>query len=381
MDVRALAAQVNDNLEQAARKARRDFFSKFLSGRLLDRIALGHTRSDQAETVLYRFLRGSGTAGLAGIRPRTEDGLVRPLVAVDRSDVIEFLAGRSIRWREDFTNSSVAFARNRIRHELLPGLSREWNPALVETLANTADWAFEEEAYWKREIDRLAAEILTVRRSSVLLPAGELTRLPRAAARRLVRRMVEMVKGDARGIGFQHVESVISLASREEGHGQVQIPGLSAFRSFEWIRLALPPQDALSERLWTAAASVPATVALPGGESSLVLDLVENFGLTHRGDSRYTGSEDWLEWERLTKPLAVRLWRPGDQYQRAGHGRQERLKVLFQEARIPLWERGMWPVLTCGGRIAWTRKFGPAAEFSPSEGCRVAVRVAEIIPA
>ena len=116
------------NLEQEAREARLAFFREMISSGLVDRVALGHTRSDQAETVLFRFLRGSGTAGLAGIRPVTADGIVRPLFDVERTDVEGFLRERSISWREDSTNRSRRFARNRIRHELLPQLERDWNP-------------------------------------------------------------------------------------------------------------------------------------------------------------------------------------------------------------------------------------------------------------
>ena len=112
---------------------------------------------------LLRFLRGSGTAGLAGIRPVTSDGFVRPLLAVDRADVELYLRERAIPWREDASNASLAFARNRIRHELLPQLQRDWNPALAETLAHTADWAFEEEAWWTAEIERLAAIHLQIK--------------------------------------------------------------------------------------------------------------------------------------------------------------------------------------------------------------------------
>src|SRR5438105_6744354 len=153
-------AAAPDNLEQAARKARLAFFQERIASGSVERVALGHTRSDQAETVLFRFLRGSGTAGLAGIRPVTGDGLVRPLIAVDRADVTRFLRERGIPWREDSTNAGPQFARNRIRHQLLPQLAREWNPAIGEMLAHTADWALGEEAYWQNEIDRLAAEHL-----------------------------------------------------------------------------------------------------------------------------------------------------------------------------------------------------------------------------
>src|SRR6202040_769349 len=134
-DVARLREETGDNLEQAARLSRHNFYLGFLQQGELDRIATGHTRSDQAETVLFRFLRGSGTAGLAGIRPMTTDGFVRPLLTVDRAAVEQFLRDRKIAWREDSTNTNLDFARNRIRRDFLPMLERDWNPAISEMLA------------------------------------------------------------------------------------------------------------------------------------------------------------------------------------------------------------------------------------------------------
>src|SRR5438046_1413743 len=108
-DVAQLKRETGDNLEQAARRARRAFFDRIRQAEKLDRIATGHTRSDQAETVLFRFLRGSGTAGLAAIRPVTSAGLVRPLIEVERSDIEQYLAERGIPWRNDSSNASLEF--------------------------------------------------------------------------------------------------------------------------------------------------------------------------------------------------------------------------------------------------------------------------------
>src|ERR1019366_3467158 len=174
------------NLEQSARNARLAFFHEGLARGLATRIALGHTRSDQAETVLFRFLRGSGATGLAAIRPVTDRGIVRPLIDIERPEIVAFLEERGIAWREDATNATLDFARNRIRHQLLPQLAREWNPALAETLAHTADLSLAEEAYWQAETDRLADLHITRCDGAVLMSAAALAALPLAAGRRLV---------------------------------------------------------------------------------------------------------------------------------------------------------------------------------------------------
>ncbi len=365
-----------ENLEQAARDARLAFFRQFLVDRTLDRVATGHTRSDQAETVLYRFLRGAGTAGLSGIRPVTIEGLVRPLIGVERAEVLGFLNERALAWREDATNASAAFARNRIRRELLPALARDWNPQLPDILAQTAEWAQDEQAYWEAELDRLAAECLVERLPVVLMNCERTARLPRAAARRVIRRAVERAKGDLRSIDFGHVRSILEMAGSGEGHGRMQVPGLDVFRSFEWIRLAPPGIDSLENRNFRLYPAIPGTCRLPDG-GELSLELVEKPGTLVAGDCGYNGSVAYLDWERVSGTPEVRNWRPGDQYCPAGHSGEEKLKGLFQRERVPLWERRNWPILVAGEKILWARRFGAAAAFAVGSTTRKVLAIRE----
>jgi tRNA(Ile)-lysidine synthase len=367
------------NLEQAAREARLAFFREAMAAGTVDSVALGHTRSDQAETVLFRLLRGAGSAGLAGIRPVTAEGIVRPLLAVERADVEAFLRSRALSWREDSTNAGREFARNRIRHDLLPLLEREWNPGIRDTLANTAEWARAEEEYWAGETARLAETHLTEAESAVLVSADALGCLPLAAARRLVRLAVGRVKGDLRGIEFQHIEAAIELARASDGHGRFQAPGLDVYRSFDWLRIGKPGTDTLENRNYRFAAPAPGRVELPGGAAVLLelIDIKETFGLS---ECVYNGVMGGLDWERLSGPLELRNWRPGDQYQPMGMSGAEKIKTLFQTGRVPLWERRHWPVLTQGEAIVWARRFGPAAQYAAGPGTRTVLAVRESDP-
>jgi len=378
VDIARFATETGDNLEQAARRERRRIFGDLVRSGKLDRVALGHTRSDQAETVLFRFLRGSGTAGLAGIRPVTSDGFVRPLLAVDRGDVEQYLREREIPWREDSSNASLAFARNRIRHELLPQLQRDWNPALVETLAHTADWAFEEESWWATEIERLAALHLQIKPPAVYLRAQALEDLPPAAARRLARHAIEGVKGDLLGIDFSHVRQILALAAQHQGDGRLQVPGVDVFRSFEWLRLAPPGLDTLENRNYRYPLAVPGSVALPGAGATIEAEVVETKASTVRADSGYNEGACCLDRDRVSGPLEVRNWRPGDQYQPAGHLGDEKMKILFQRERIPLWERRSWPIITNHDQIVWARRFGPASHAAATPDSRTILRIREL---
>ncbi|HLY16543.1 MAG TPA: tRNA lysidine(34) synthetase TilS [Bryobacteraceae bacterium] len=367
-DVAALCRDSGDNLEQAARAARLRFFARVRQSGAIDRIATGHTRSDQAETVLFRFLRGSGTAGLAGIRPVTAEGVVRPLIEIDRPEIEQYLRERGITWRTDSTNASDAFARNRIRRHLLPQLTEDWNPALTGTLAHTADWAQAEEAYWDVELARLVPEHFVFDPPAILIRTKVLAGLRTAVARRLIRRAVELAKGDLRGVAFEHLAGILELATSSEGHGRLQIPSLDIFRSFEWLRIAPPTADNLETRNYRFPLPVPGAVRLPGQKRVLHTELFDNTNVTETSGGVYNGGVGYLDWCRISGPLEVRNWRPGDQYQPADRSGAEKIKALFHEGRVPLWERRGWPIVTVGDQILWARRFGPSAGMAARSG-------------
>ena len=382
VDVRGLSRESRENVEQAGRRARREFFLGMLREGRLDRVALGHTRSDQAETVLFRFLRGSGSAGLAGMRPVTREGLVRPLLEIDRCEVLEYLRERGIGWREDSSNLDRSFARNRIRHELLPALARDWNPALRETLARTAALAQDEEAYWEEAVGALAGTHLRVEGQAVCVQTGPLLALPRALARRLIRRAIETARGDLRQIDFPHVGQVLGLAWGKKAHDRVQIPGLEVFRSYDWLRLRPSGHGREEAQDYQLVVSVPGEYKIPGSPKTIELELVElpaGAEIQRQGpDCGYNRGESELDWSRIAGVLQLRNWRPGDRYRPAGRAGQTMMKRLFQEARIPLWARRGWPMITCGEKIVWSAQFGPAAECAATSESRTILRVREI---
>jgi tRNA(Ile)-lysidine synthase len=380
VDVPRLTRETGDNLEQAARQARRGFFLELLGSGAVQRVALGHTRNDQAETVLFRILRGAWTAGLSGMRPVTPEGFVRPLLETGRPEVIGWLREREIPWREDTSNLDRRFARNRIRHDLLPALERDWNPEFTQTLAQMAKVAQDEEKYWRGEVEALVASELQLGASgAVLFRAAWLDALPIAFARRVVRRAIELARGDLRRIGFEHVEQVLRLAGLPRGSGRIQIPGVDIFRSFDWMRLAPPGLDTLENRNYRIEVSVPGRYPVPGTGAEIELELLEAVsGRPGDTDSGYNIRGSELDWGRISGRLELRNWRPGDQYTPVGHASQARIKLLFKEARIPLWQRRKWPVIAFGEAILWAAQFGPAAEYAATPRTQTILKVREI---
>jgi tRNA(Ile)-lysidine synthase len=359
------------NVEQEARRARYRFFEEQIAAGVCEAVATGHTLDDQAETVLYRFLRGAGTAGLSGIRPATANGMIRPLLGMRREEIRTWLRNRNIQWQEDRSNEKLEFARNRIRLRLMPELVQTLNPALPQVLATTALWAQGEEDYWASEIDRLAAVHLIQTSETVLISIRPFIQLPVAAQRRLLRAAIESVRHSLRSIDFAHIEAIRGMMATLEGSGRIQLPDLDIYRSFDWLRLAPVGFDSRLERDFESALEVPGRTELHNRQLTIEMELVSCLDV-------YNNDVNALDWGRCSGALKLRNWRPGDQYQPKGRSSAVKIKTLFQEARIPLWERRHWPVIVGNdGEILWSRRFGVVSRWAAGSESRAILLIRE----
>ena len=137
----------HENLEAGIRRKRYEFLRRCAAIHSAQKIAIGHTMNDQAETVLMRLIRGGGSLGLSSISPARPDGVIRPLLFIRREKILNYLRENDRGWREDSSNQDLRFFRNKVRHELIPSLLR-YNPKIVEQLSRTAETCVKTRALW-----------------------------------------------------------------------------------------------------------------------------------------------------------------------------------------------------------------------------------------
>ena len=223
VDIAARAARQRQNLEECGRQARITFFAELRNLHLASHVALGHHANDQAETLLMRLLRGSGTTGLAGMPFSNDFCHIRPLLNISRSEIINYLNERNLVWREDVSNQDTAFLRNRIRHELLPHLEL-YNPAIMERLAVTSGLMHEDNVF----LESLTAdefENLVHRESdSVVFDVVALKRIPPALLKRIIRRAISEIAGTLRNQTNCHISVVSALLSDGPPNRCIHLP-------------------------------------------------------------------------------------------------------------------------------------------------------------
>ena len=374
-DVARVARERHRNLEATARELRYRFFYSLIARAKLDKVVTAHTANDQAETVLLRLLRGTGSRGLGGIYPVLEGKVFRPFLNLTRAEVETEMGRRKLAFRTDSTNRNARLRRNKVRMELIPALQRDFEVDVVPLLKGLADRSRDDEEFLEA-LARERAQPWRVREGLVeKIPVRSLLDFPRPLARRVLRQMIQATRGSLAGITHRHLEAVYHLATEAQSGRCVVLPGnLFARRDFEWLTVG-PPAPGERNSDFAYAVVPPAAVKVPELGLTVRLKIVgpEEFGRAY--NSRSEGG--LVDPAKLPGELVLRNWRAGDRFRPQGCRNFLKLKELFRQRRIPVEQRRLWPVLVSGNEIVWVRGFPPAASVTACRTSQQAMMISE----
>jgi tRNA(Ile)-lysidine synthase len=369
-DVAAAASATGRSTEDMARELRYTFLEEAADRRGANAIAIGHSLDDQAETFLLRLIRGAGTRGLGSIRPRA-GRVIRPLLEVPRADLRQYLAAHSLPFRTDATNADVSIPRNRVRHELIPYLEREFSPGISRVLAREAALAREDEDRLHHEaIDLARSIVLTITDEQTELDALALRALPQALAARVAHQALTRQAGD-RFIGFDHVDRLLQLADGDA----VDLPGQRAVRRGGRIVLGRPARrgrDERGENSFRVSLSIPGEVTLGNQGWAVSAERVDSVdSMKDGGPGPARGGEVFVAAEPLALPLAIRSRRRGDRFAPLGLGHRKKLQDFLVDRKIPREMRDSLPLVVDGqDRIVWVVGQSVAEDFRVTEPSR-----------
>jgi len=378
-DVPALARNAGVSLEVAGRDARQQFYAEAKAMLSASRVAVAHTRDDQAETVLLRLARGAGPLGLSGMAPQ-RDHLVRPLLDVPRAELRSYLHEIGVTWREDATNDDRAIPRNWVRHEVLPRL-RELNAQADAAVARAAGILRTDAVFLDGLANEAATRLVRIEAGGaggagggadlprVVIDAVELGKLPLALRRRVALRALETanpsrsygleeaqqlcetvaggVGGSLAGLAMERSGATVVLVNRRQVGpvGRLGRAGKAEQRApdhFE-LQLDIPGAVAAPHGRWTLTASAP-------GPRPEILAVEAGQVLVDAGT--------------LSRGLIVRPRRPGDRLQPLGAPGRKKVQDVFVDRKIPRDDRDREPIVTDAmGRIVWVAGQVLAAPF------------------
>jgi tRNA(Ile)-lysidine synthase len=340
------------NLQAEAREVRYRTADRLRQGTGADWIATGHTRTDLAETVLYRLATSPGRRALLGLQPR-RGAVVRPLLALGRDEVRRLAGEAELPFRDDPTNVQPLYARNRIRNEVLPVL-REIGAEAEATIAETqAELGEEGDA-----LERAAEQVLSDSGAEVAGAIGRdaLAQLHPAVRRLALRRLAERATGRPVPLGRARAEEIWRLVNQPEG-GVLELGG------------GVEAQIELGHvRFTTGPTSEPASATLPvPGECRF--GAWEVRAQLSPGVPRAEGPDlAVLDPSALGGALLVRSWREGDRMRPLGLGGTKSLQDLFTDRKVPRSLRHALPVVISDGRIVWIAGVAVSEDFAAKAG-------------
>ena len=378
-DVAARANRERRSVEDAARTARHAFFERARVTAGADVVALGHTRDDQAETVLLRLTRGSGPRGLAGMHPQN-GRIVRPLLGCRRQDLRAWLEERQLEFVEDETNQDVSIPRNRVRAELMPLLETRFNPAVVDVLADQAEIARELWAWMDATAAALEARI--VRRAATAgdamvreIDVAGLRAAPLALQRAVLWRVMSEVAG-RRPIAFGHVDAALRLTD-ERRETRIDVPGQRLERIGPSLVLTgrvageegrRAPDD--TANLFRFPLSIPGEVVLPDAGWTVSAETMES-AAAGNADGRDVAL---VRLDLCRGSLAVRNRRPGDRFRPVGLDGQKKLQDYFVDRKVARAQRDTVPlVVDDTDRIVWVAGFGIDEAFRVTDPAQAVI--------
>jgi tRNA(Ile)-lysidine synthase len=352
IDVKSYAKENKLGMQEAARELRYRVFEE--TARELDaqKIALGHTADDQAETLIMRLLRGTGPAGLSGIPP-VRGKFIRPLIEVQRKEIEQYLGEEKIDFIIDSSNLKKDYLRNEIRLSLMPWI-KEINPNIADTLSRTASIFREEERYFDILVAKTLMKLMSRKTNSrIELFLSPLAAMEKIVLRRTLRRAIDETAG-LRGINFIHIEDIIELVKRGKPGDRLYLPhGIRAIKAYSTLTLASEPPL----RLNSYTLNVPGEIILKEAGVLIHASLGETQDFEEpsqsvREDADFKTSATF-DAERLIFPLIIRSREKGDFFYPLGFGKKKKLQDFFVDEKVPRDERDAVPLIVSGDDIVW----------------------------
>ena len=350
------------SLEDAARQVRYRFYDSIAAEYGYGKIALGHHGDDNAELVLMNLLRGSGPLGLSGIAPVRDNKIVRPLINLRRSEIMDYVAVKKLDYVTDSSNWDLKFHRNKIRARLIPQLKSGYNPKLIDSLNRLTAIVGAEEAWIEDLIHPIYEKAIVFKEKNKLgLSIAELNQQPVAVRRRLIRKAILWVQGNLRRMTFAHVESACQLAQIGPTYGLLDLPDRIGIRRDNNV-LTIFKED-LSRRCPDRASFLSQThpyeyqLSAPGKifiEEAEVQISFSEIPIAQLPDLDRSGHQiAFFDMDQIRFPLVIRNVRPGDRFSPLGLSGNQKLKKFFIDHKISRPERAKCPIVLSQHRIIW----------------------------
>jgi len=386
VDVRRFSRERRLSIETAARKLRLESLLEIAEAGGCDLVLTGHQMDDNAETVVQRLARGTGFRGLCGIWPRRTFGggvdFVRPLLCVKRDEIVEYLKGRNLRWREDLTNLDCGYRRNFVRHRVLPALESESSCPVAEQLFGLSRSAQRFHKLVCNRIEDVWPKLADCAQERVVLDTKGFCAEPAAVRVELIRRGLVYLGSGERDLAAGHFEKLQQFAAETVGGRKVVLPGGFSV-VYEYGKMIFARSTRALKGAHELRGRVIVTVP---GQTRFGRYLIESAILAveagQEGESRKSGIKyvECFDFDKLALPLEVRSRGVGERFVPLGLHDEKKVGKFLSAQRVPQKIRKQVLVVSDTEKIIWVWPVRMSERAKVSDGTRKILRL-EIIDA
>ena len=350
-DILKLAKQEGISVEAAGRKARYESFFKECKKRGGTKVAVAHHENDQAETIIWNMVRGTGAKGFGGMEPykEMEYPIIRPLLCISRKEVEVYLKQKQYSYREDETNGELIYTRNKIRHKVLPYMEQELNANAVRHITSLAQHILEMNKFIERIALQRYKDMVVEKDNKAIISLSKFLEEEHIIQTHIVRQAIGYCSKSLKDIESIHIEQIISLSCLQVGK-EVHLPErILGKREYESICLEQSQKNAkeIIEEKASVRVTVPETVEFLDYKFVFAKIAKEN---KKNLQKKYTIS---LDYDKMRFSLELRTREAGDYITIYSQGKKKKLKAFFIDEKIARERRNKIPLLCVGQEVIW----------------------------
>jgi tRNA(Ile)-lysidine synthase len=337
------------SVEAAARSVRYAFLDDVLKETGFKKVATGHNANDQAETVLINLMRGSGIAGLAGMKPAVEDRIVRPLIEAKRDEIMTYLEQKGVSFRTDSSNSDTRFERNKVRSVLIPLIEKEFNPAIVDSLARTASVFSMVHEFFREEVAKTMKAAVKADEGRVTVNLELFNPCPDVVKLFTFHSILRSLEEVEQVISYDTLSALLNVADKSQSGSRIDIgSGIIALKEFDRIVIG---RDLAMYEPYEVQLEVPGETRIESGGFTYNVEVLKEKPDTP--DLYRSGESAYFDFNDLALPLVVRNWREGDRFVPFGLKGSKKVHDIFIDEKVPVSQRTMIPLVCDGDGVIW----------------------------
>lgn len=348
--------------EEAGRAIRYNFFNKILKDIGGSKIAVAHNKNDQAETLLMRFFRGTGIEGLKGMDYKNKN-IIRPLLDISREEIEKYCSSNNIETRTDWTNLEPIYGRNKIRLEVIPYITKNYNEGIIDTLARTSKLMKLDSEYILDNAKKIFNNIVIEETSEgIVLDGKKLKREHYSIKSRVIRQSIEKVLGNLTGIEEKHINNAIKLLDKNITGKSINITNNIVIK-ISYGNLIIKKLKKTKINSFMYSIPIEGSVYIQELNAFCTSKVLSISEINIKNSSKFV---KYFDYDKINNRLYIRNRRDGDRFIPLGMTGSKKLKDFFIDEKIPREKRDYIPIIEDNGKIIWVVGYRISEEYKVS---------------